>query len=257
MHGRATGLVAGALAAMAMVGMAGSTRAAEITGGYRLVDPGPDVPEYGTSVKIDEDGKVSYFVKTSAGAYETDFIRDPDVQGRAIEVILRKAGSDANLLPEFLRTPQTASILDFNASGEVIGIDHGERYSPFYYNVETGERIDLKILPGSVNTTQVYGINDHGQIVGTSDGKAIFYASPAAVPVELVKLITNGGGWDPWNATGINNRGEIAGFGMREGIGGRFYKLEPQPVPEPSSVIIFALAGFFGSRLAARGRRRR
>lgn len=257
MHGRATGLVAGALAAMAMVGMAGSTRAAEITGGYRLVDPGPDIPEYGTSVNIDEAGKASFFVNTSAGDYEFYHIHDPDVQGRTLEMTLRKSGSDANLLPESLRTPQRATILDLNASGGVIGNYNGERHGPFYHNVETGERIDLKPLPGSADYAQVFGINDHGQIVGTADGEAILYASPAAVPVELVKLLADGSGWDLWKATGINNRGEIAGYGMHAGIGGRFYKLEPQAVPEPSTVVAFALVGLFGARLAARGRCKR
>ncbi len=257
MHGRATGLVVGALAALAMVGLADSTRAAEITGRYVLVDPGPDVPIYGSFVNIDEAGKVSHFGNPSAGDYEFDFIRDPEYQGRTLEVILRKSGSDANLLPESLRTPQRASILDLNVSGGIIGNYNGDARGPFYHNVETGEHIDLKTLPGSLQTTQVSGINDHGQIVGEVDGKAILYASPAAVPVELVKLLSDGGGWDLWSATGINNRGEIAGYGMRAGIGGRFYKVVPQAVPEPSTILVFGSVGLLGAWLSARGRRKR
>ena len=84
-------------------------------------------------------------------------------------VLLLKSGSDANLLPEPLRSPLKATIRDIDASGGVVGNYRGinGKAGSFYYNVETKELVDLKGLPGVTNSTQIHGMNDLGQLVGT------------------------------------------------------------------------------------------
>jgi hypothetical protein len=263
MQGRASSIVA--IAALAVVSLAGPARAAAIPSPYRLTPLGRDIPSIGTSVDIDEEGNVRAFVRTSAGEYRRDWVQDPTDPSRTLEALLLKPGSDVNLLPEPLRSPLKATILDINASGGVVGNYSGMNAGSFYYNVETKELVDLKSLPGeSDSTTQVYGMNDLGQLVGTAGGKATFYASPEAVPVELLGLLADADGWDLIKATDINNRGEIVGYANRAVMddgyyGTGYYKLEPEavPVPEPSSIVVFAALGLIGAGFSVIGHKRR
>ena len=271
MQGRATRIVATALAALVVVSLAGPTRASAIPSSYRLTPLGSDIPWVATSPSIDEEGNVGAFFKinSSTGDYRIEHVYDPDVQGRTIEVRLLKSGSDVNLLPEPLRSPLMARITGINAKGGVVGNYVGNYNGsnarpsrPFYYNVETKELVDLKNVPGAVPQMQAYGINDHGQIVGHGGFKATLYASPEAVPVELIGLLADVDGWNLHTATDINNRGEIVGYGSRAVMddgyyGTGFYKLSPQAVPEPSSIVVFVALGLLGAGFAAIGRRRR
>jgi hypothetical protein len=256
MQGRASSIVA--IAALAVVSLAGPAPASAIPSRYKAI---PVVPNTGTITNpgIDEAGNVGLYGRTKAGLYEIDRVYDPTYQGRTLEVILRKSGSDANILPEWLRDPTRSDIEGFNASGIVIGrhLDDSEVNGPFYYDVEVQALDYLKGLPGAISPPVVYDINDHGQIVGTEDGKAIVYSSPEAVPVELTALLDGETGLRLITASGINNRGEIAVYHDRTGVSVGFSRLEPQAVPEPSSIIVFAVTGMIVARFSAIGRRRR
>jgi hypothetical protein len=196
-------------------------------------------------------GNVGVFFNTSAGDYRLDRVRDPDFPNRTLEVLLLQSGSDANLLPESLRSPLKASIMDFNASGGVVGNYHGINGSAYYYNVETKELLDLKSLPGAMRSPQVYGINDHGQIVGAEDGKAILYASPEAVPVELIGLLADGSGWNNLlrrRPSTIAARSPAMAAGLTTSLVSISWSLRPFPSRRRSSCSLRSACSAPGSR---------
>lgn len=241
-------------AVLALASVASPARAEKISTEYRLVDLGRNVQgAAGLTIGIDEDGNPVLPSIGSRGDYSSGWITDPDTPNVPIEVYVRKAGSDANLLPDWMSDPYRTSIKNLNTSGQVVG-----QYGPggdgsFYYETETGLLVDLKPVPGLGGSVDVFGLNNTGQIVGTQGNSAILYTDPTAVPVELTSLLQAGTDWRLWRATGINDRGEIVGFGINDGgplPQSGFYKLEPLAVPEPTPLAILAAVGV----LAAVGR---
>ena len=82
-------------------------------------------------------------------------------------------------------------------------------------------------------------------MVGGQSSKAIYYASPTSEPVELASLLPKGTGWKFLDATDINDRGEIIGYGVNPAGKLVDFKLEPSasPVPEPTTLALFAMSG--------------
>jgi probable HAF family extracellular repeat protein len=119
-----------------------------------------------------------------------------------------------------------------NASGEVVGganLPGDTTTHAFLYR--HGQMIDLGSLGGSVGLSEALAINDAGLIVGistTAPGLAPIHAFLSYGPtmVNLNDLIPAGSGWDLEWATGINNRGQIVGFGIHGGEQ-RAYLLTP------------------------------
>ena len=89
---------------------------------------------------------------------------------------------------------------------------------------ENGVMIDLGV-PGDSN--QAHDINDSGQIVGWSSSGAYIYDD--GVVTNLNTLIPAGSGVSISVATGINNAGQIVGYGL---FGGRFHALLLTPAEE-------------------------
>jgi hypothetical protein len=75
------------------------------------------------------------------------------------------------------------------------------------------------------------GINNLGQIVGTTSGQAILFV-PGGSVVNLNSVVTNGSDWVLKYAIGINDAGQIVGYGLHNGVQ-RAFRLDP--VPEPTS----------------------
>ena len=239
--------------------LAKPARGSGITTQYSLTPVETNGLPWHSQPGIDEQGKLGAFPRTTQGPYTLNAVYDPNYQGRIVEMVLRKDGSETNLLPDFLRSPLTGGIDGFNAEGILIG--HLPYINgvgqPFYLDVKSGQLHDLKPLPGvALLNRAVFAINDLGQIVGAQGGKAILYTSPDAVPVELSKLLANKTDWNLYQATGINNRGEIAGYGTQLGVATTYFKLTPvEPVPEPSSIALFAVIGGTLAYLSAKARR--
>ncbi len=200
---------------------------------------------------IDESGHVTEIRPSIAGDYTLGTVFDPYQYGVSVSQFLHRTGSDANLLTPALQDSGAFVIVGLNASGHLVG--SGRDGQPFYFSSETGQILQLKPLSGSIHGGSVFAINNLDQIVGESDGKATFYSSPTAEPVELSKLLTTTSGWNLLQATGINDRGEIVGFGAKD-LKTSDFMLEPSPVPEPTALVAFALAG---GALAVRSRARR
>jgi probable HAF family extracellular repeat protein len=127
---------------------------------------------------------------------------------------------------------------DINDSGQVTGYSitsQGEAYHAFLY--DEGVMQDIGWLDSWLDSTFGLGINNSGQIVGVSGGRAFLYSGGAMV--DLNSLIDPLSGWALGNAWAINDAGQITGWGY---IGGRQNAFLLTPVPEPSSIVLLILS---------------
>lgn len=118
--------------------------------------------------------------------------------------------------------------------------------------------IDIGVLgPNGVNSL-AYGINNHGDVVGTSvsttETSAFLYSN--GVLHNLNDLLPANSGWHLIEARGINDNGQITGYGTLNGQT-RAFVLSPEeqvsPVPEPSSIALW-ICGFISFLAIARRR---
>lgn len=116
-----------------------------------------------------------------------------------------------------------------NELGQVVGFSSffdpdttDEIFESFLW--EDGVMIDLGV-PGDLN--RAHDINDSGQIVGWSSSGAYIYED--GVVTNLNTLLPAGSGVSISVATGINNAGQIVGYGL---FGGRFHALLLTPAEE-------------------------
>jgi probable HAF family extracellular repeat protein len=89
-----------------------------------------------------------------------------------------------------------------------------------------GAKVDLGVLPGD-SCSNAYNVNAAGQVVGTSEdlthclalvGERAFLWEDGGPMVDLNTLIPPGSNLTLTYAVGINDRGEIAGFGVPVGV---------------------------------------
>jgi probable HAF family extracellular repeat protein len=81
------------------------------------------------------------------------------------------------------------------------------------------------------------GINNNGQVVGFSGGSAFLYSGGAMI--DLNTLIPTNSGWTLEEATGINDSGQICGYGRNPSGQDDAFLLTP--VPEPATWGLFVL----------------
>jgi probable HAF family extracellular repeat protein len=151
-----------------------------------------------------------------------------------------------------------------NASGWVTGdltnSDGSVRHA-FLFN---GQMNDLGTLPG-FDLSSANGINGEGQIVGSgfnagpivdvNQSHAFIYDSEDGM-VDLNSLISPSSRWILSGASAINDSGQITGSGYHNRV---LHAFLLTPVPEPSTLVLvlLALAGVAGQRIALRRRARR
>jgi probable HAF family extracellular repeat protein len=89
----------------------------------------------------------------------------------------------------------------------------------FFYNGATKQMVDLGTLGGAFSLAT--GINDSNDIVGTamtSAGNYDAFVDDGTVMVDLNTLLPADSGWQLITASNINNRGDIAGLGLFDGV---------------------------------------
>lgn len=94
-------------------------------------------------------------------------------------------------------------------------------------------------------------INNLGQVVGTSDALGAFIYEGKGMQ-SLNAMIDPSGGWRLENAHSINELGQIAATGSKDG---QYYALRLDPVPEPSGMAM-TLAGLLLAGAITRGKKR-
>lgn len=128
---------------------------------------------------------------------------------------------------------------------QIVGFgDNGTSRHGFLY--QNGHMTDLGAFAGEDTFAQA--INNAGQIVGysISDPSMDHFSTRALIDdgssfIDLNTLIDPAVGWELQTANGINDLGQIVGAGFdAQGIEHAFLLT---PIPEPSAVAIFLLAG--------------
>ena len=143
-----------------------------------------------------------------------------------------------------------------NASGQVVGAsevggnDRAFMWRPTTPNGAEGEMIYLGDLPGSIEWSRALGLNDAGEVVGSSwsgTGHHAFLWTPDETIYDLNDLLdASGAGWVLEEARDINKSGQIAASGWYDpdgagvGVGPVKRAVLLTPVPEPRAVIVIA-----------------
>jgi probable HAF family extracellular repeat protein len=115
-----------------------------------------------------------------------------------------------------------------NDRGEIVGKADLSGPAPQLHDAvlwKNAQKIDLGVLPGD-SCSNAYFVNSHGQIVGTSEtfefcallgepvGQHAFLRESGGTMIDLNTLISPGASLKLTHAVAINDRGEIAGFGV-------------------------------------------
>lgn len=146
-----------------------------------------------------------------------------------------------------------------NNLGQVAGVSQADG-GEFAFLWTAGVMQNLGALAGHFGST-AYGINDHGDVVGQSEGgfapTAVLWSGGALYDLNSFVV---GSGWTLVQATDINNKGQIVGYGANADRQIRAFLLTPVPppvseVPEPAVWLMLVL-GFGGLGGALRARRR-
>ena len=147
--------------------------------------------------------------------------------------------------------------------GLVVGLSDAadDTYRPFLWTPDGGMQDlfsagDLGLPFGSA-----YDVNSHGQVVGYGvinddfDEQAFLWSASEGL-INLNRRIRPNSGWILNGASGINDRGQIVGWGRFNGTPMGFL-LTPTAIPGPSSLITAALgvASLAGCRLRTHGRK--
>ncbi len=143
-----------------------------------------------------------------------------------------------------------SSAFDINNASQVVGQYTPEqgKTTPFLW--QNGTETDLGSLGGS--TGDALSINNLGWVVGSSNtasGSSHAFVWENGGIFDLNSLLVGGSGWELTSASGINDRGEIVGYGSYVNNKGqkqtRAYLLKP--VPESDAILGMLAFGASGA----------
>ncbi len=248
------------------------------------VDPTMYVP-----LAIDNTGQVSNSPITDStwgfvsGAFGVENQpRSPGGVDQSTVAYLQTAGQEQLIMPPGASSSTGRGV---SSSGDVVGYSDSPTMPNFVYSFAAKAFLNLnlgnlQVIPwtayaNGLSPYEYYGINNQNQVVGTfmsgnyKDWGGISHAflaslTPGALGyggLDLNSLLPANSGWILTSATGINDAGQIVGYGIDPSGVYSGYELTPvsNQVPEPSVLAFFALAGLglAGRKLTGRIRRNR
>lgn len=134
--------------------------------------------------------------------------------------------------------------LAVNDNGQVVGYSYASNYAEHAFLYSGDSMTDLGTLAGETSS-QANAINDSGLIVG----QAYSNSEPARAfldcdgTMEDLNSLTSTSGWLLINATGINDNGQICGYGVNPQGQTDAFILDPIETPEPSTLVLIAAGG--------------
>lgn len=140
-----------------------------------------------------------------------------------------------------------------NASGVVVGASRNtaSQNRAFRHSASSGLE-DLGTLPGFTDSF-ANDINAVGDVVGRvavgGTDRAVLYRNGLGL-VDLNTLIDPGSGWTLFEATAINDFGQIVGIGQSQGAGAFLLT----PIPEPSALLLASACMAAGAAVRRDGR---
>ena len=180
----------------------------------------------------------------------------------AINAAGNVAGWSGPIAPSGSTPVTTINLTQQNALAVLVGLSNGliigepseyEVGDAFYYNAATQKITDLGTLGGGFSAA--FGLNSDGDVVGmslTTAGNYNAFLYNGSVMVNLNTLLPADSGWTLLTANGINNAGDIVGFGDDNGTYEGFILTPsgtisggggngpgnngPSPVPLPSAI---------------------
>lgn len=195
---------------------------------------------------------------TPPTGYTMRAVYDPNKQGYRIGWTFTKDGSTTNLLPDNMANDVNIpgyGLRGYSSSGVLFGDDFNTG-SSFYYSTNTNEYGNFKGT-GLFWTRGITSLNSSGQALGATGDSLIdeignnlgwdtptYYNSLMSDPVMLRNLIsTSLNDWLLYDGASINDNGQI--FGKMFNFATKqmdYYRLDPipAPVPEPSTIMVFA-----------------
>jgi probable HAF family extracellular repeat protein len=126
-----------------------------------------------------------------------------------------------------------------NESGQVVGYASTPNGAQHAFLYSGGSMIELGTL-GDNEFSRAYDINNNGQMVGEGTSGASWHAIlfDGQTVIDLNSLISQNSGWTLNHASGINDSGEITGWGTDPL--GRTEAFLLTPIPEPATVSLLA-----------------
>jgi probable HAF family extracellular repeat protein len=196
---------------------------------YSLTDLGvlPGGSDYSWASGINASGQVAGFCSAATG----------------YRPFLWTNGSGLQDLGDLPGGENSGEAYGINASGQVVGTcDTPTGYRAFLWTSGSGMQ-GLGELPGGNGNSQAIGINAGGQVVGESNsatGDSAFLWTSKSGMQDLNNLLdASGNGWALKQADGINDRGQIVGYGVHNGVTHGFLLT---PTPEPSTLVLFGIS---------------
>lgn len=143
-----------------------------------------------------------------------------------------------------------------NSIGQIVGWtargNHAFLWTPFTPNTTSGVAVDLGTLPGGSRLSSAFALNSSGWVVGdgitASASEAAFLWKPdtpngtTGTMIDLNSVLdpTTRGSWVFQTARGINDAGQIVGYGRINGRGAS-HALLLTPIPEPATFALVAM----------------
>lgn len=204
---------------------------------------------YSEGVSVNSSGKIVGF----------SYSGDPNLS--PVDAFLDNNGTKVNL-GSLNNLEEDTYAFDINDSDQVVGKslstskNGGLNFKPFLW--QNGVITDLGEIPGFPGGSAT-SINNLGQVVGISeslDGRNHPFLYSNGSIVDLNSLLPSGSGWELLQAHGIDDRGDIVGYGTLNGVEQAFL-LRPTITPEPGPVALLLGATIPGVAFLSRRLRRR
>jgi probable HAF family extracellular repeat protein len=138
-------------------------------------------------------------------------------------------------MSDLVRTSPLARV-NINDAGQVIGTSDVDPAHAYLYS--NGATTDLGTLPGFTGSSWAVGINNAGEVVGSSEGAEGFhpFLYRNGVMTDLNDLLPGGSGWVLESALAINNSEQIVGTGWHNGTRAGYLLSLQQAVVHPTSL---------------------